>query len=410
MKRKIVIAIILLALIGAGVAIWLWRSAPEVETGGEEITVTRGDLIETAAATGTIEPHVQVEVKSRAAGEVIEVLAREGERVEAGALLVRLDPADAERAVREARVIERRVRAELAQAQASLAVSEAEAREADAVRDVQSRGVQMGLVSQQEERTATHGAGVAQSNVQLRRAQVGASRAQLETARLGVDDAERRLSEMEIRAPIAGTVLQVAVERGSIVSSAVTSVGGGTSLLTIADLSDLRVIGAIDESQIGRVTVGQPVVIRVDAYPDREFEGRVERVSPLGVATANVVNFDVEIVITDAQSSLLRSGMSADLEIETARRQGVLLVPLTAIQSRGAQRFVRSADGTTRAIRTGATDGVHIEVLDGVEEGERLVLASLRDNRAAQTQSALPIGPPRRSGSSSSSRPPGPPP
>ncbi|MBZ0117748.1 MAG: efflux RND transporter periplasmic adaptor subunit, partial [Sandaracinaceae bacterium] len=217
MKRKIVIAIILLALIGAGVAIWLWRSAPEVETGGEQITVTRGDLIETAAATGTIEPHVQVEVKSRAAGEVIEVLAREGERVEAGALLVRLDPADAERAVREARVIERRVRAELAQAQASLAVSEAEAREADAVRDVQSRGVQMGLVSQQEERTATHGAGVAQSNVQLRRAQVGASRAQLETARLGVDDAERRLSEMEIRAPIAGTVLQVAVERGSIV-------------------------------------------------------------------------------------------------------------------------------------------------------------------------------------------------
>src|SRR5690606_17068573 len=100
-------------------------------------------------------------------------------------------------------------------------------------------------------------------------------------------------------APIAGTVLNVAVERGSIVASAVTNVGGGSALATIADLSDLRVIGQIDESQIGKVHVDQEATLRVNAYPNRGFTARVIRVSPLGVTETNVVTFDVELAVTD---------------------------------------------------------------------------------------------------------------
>lgn len=387
-KTALIAGVLVLALGIAGGGFYLFRGG-EVEPGPTHV-VRRGDLVETASASGTIEPHVQVEVKSRASGEVIEVLVEEGATVEQGQLLVRLDPADAERTVREAEVAAQRARADLAQARASLAVAQAEVGETNANREVQERGVALGVVSAEQQRTASHSARVAESNVALRRAQVAASQAALETARLGVDNANRRLGEMEIRAPIAGTVLSVPIERGSIVSSAVTTVSGGTALLTLADLSDLRVRGQIDEAQIGRVEVGQPVIVRVDAYPDRELEGRVARVSPLGVETTNVVTFDVEIAIIDEDASILRSGMSADLEIITTRREGVLLVPITAVHSRGAARFVRVQGGEERRIVTGATDGMRLEVLEGLEEGDVLDMQA-REVAAPPTKRGGPI-------------------
>jgi HlyD family secretion protein len=396
--KKALIAAGVLVLIGGAVTAAALTFGGETEQRGPTYVVRRGDLVETAAATGTIEPYVQVEVKSRASGEVIEVLVEEGATVEAGQLLVRLDPADAERGLREAEVAERRARADLAQAQAQLAVAQAEAAEAGVSLDVSERGAELGVVSQEQRRTASHAARIAASNVALRRAQVQASQAALETARLGVDNARRRLQEMEIRAPIAGTVLSVPIERGSIVSSAVTTVSGGTTLLTLADLSALRVRGSIDEAQIGRVRVGQPVIIRVDAYPDREFQGRVTRVSPLGVQTTNVVTFDVEIAITDEGASLLRSGMSADLEIETGRRSNVLLVPLSAVHSRGGHRFVRLANGEQRRIVTNATDGMRLEVVEGLAEGDVLDLAVRRVEPPPQSGGFPLGGPPRRGG------------
>jgi len=168
-------------------------------------------------------------------------------------------------------------------------------------------------------------------------------------------------------------------------------VDGGTALMTLADLSDLRVVGSIDEASIGRVEVGQPVIIRVDAYPDRQLEGEVSRVAPLGVATTNVVTFDVEITITDEDASILRSGMSADLEIVTSKREGVLVVPLAAVHSRGARRFVRLANGEERRIVTGATDGMRLEVLEGVQEGDVLDLAARRPTTAPVRQGGGPF-------------------
>src|SRR5690606_38952414 len=215
---------------------------------GRPHTVTRGDVIELAAASGSIEPSVQVEVKSRASGEVIEVLVEEGQQVEAGQLLFRLDPIDAERTVIEARTAAARARPGVAQAAASLAVAEAEARNAVTQRDVNTRGTEMGLVPAETARSASNAAEVAEANVTLRKAALAASRAEATSSRLAVDEAERRRKETDIVAPIAGTVLNVAVERGSIVASAVTNVGGGSALATIADLSDPRVIGQIDEA------------------------------------------------------------------------------------------------------------------------------------------------------------------
>lgn len=365
------------ALVVVGAAYLKWGKREQASAGPVGATmyvVRRGSLRETASASGKIEPHVQVEVKSRASGEVLEVLVGEGDRVAAGDVLFRLDPMDAERAVLEARAAARRTAAELAQARATLDVAQIEADDTHVTREARAQGAGLGLVSAEEDRSANRADVVARSNVTLQRARVVASSASLTSARLSVDEAGRRLNETEIRARIAGTVLSVSVERGSIVASGTTSVSGGTALATLADLTDLRVVGKIDEAQIGRVVVGQPVAIRVDAYPDREFSGRVDRVAPLGTEASNVVTFDVEVVITDPDTNLLRSGMSADLEIQTGQHENVLLIPLSAIQTSAGRRTVMLENGTRVPVRTGATDGTQIVVLSGIREGARLAI------------------------------------
>jgi HlyD family secretion protein len=365
--------------------------ASATPVGATVYTVRRSSLLESAAASGKVEPHVQVEVKSRASGEIIDVLVAEGDRVEVGTVLFRLDPADAHRAIDEARALARRSSAELAQARANLTIAEFEAEDAHTTREVRAEGTQLGLVSAEEDRTANRADVIAQSNVTLRRAQVGAGGAALTSSRLSVDEATRRLAETEITARIAGTVLSVAVERGSIVASGTTSVSGGTALATIADLTDLRVVGQIDEAQIGRVAVGQVVEIRVDAYPDRAFTGRVARVSPLGTEVSNVVTFDVEVIITDRDAQLLRSGMSADLEIETGRHEDVLLIPLNAIQTSAGRRTVRLTSGRRRPIRTGATDGTRIVVLSGLSEGDRILIGGTERRAPSSGGGPLPF-------------------
>lgn len=374
-KRYLMSGVVAAAIATFAIGGYAWYQTPSKAPAGPTVEIRKGSLTETAAATGKIEPDVQVEVKSRAAGQVIEVLVKEGDSVEVGQLLVKLDPTDAERDLAAARVARDRVKADLAAAQASLAVAELERKNNEVSQGIAEKSAELGLGPIDAARSAAHSTKVASANMTLRRAQVTASQAQLKTADIAVQDAETRLKEMQIYAPIAGTVLDVAVEVGTLVSSALTNVSGGSSVMTLADLSNLRIVGAIDEAQIGRVAPGQRVEIRVDAYGDRVFQGVVDRVSPLGKETSSVVTFDVEIVVQDKDASLLRSGMSADVEIVTAEQKDVLLVPLLAVQSAGKRRFVRLASGEERPIKTGATDGTRMVVLEGLSEGDA-VLAS----------------------------------
>ncbi|HJL01063.1 MAG TPA: efflux RND transporter periplasmic adaptor subunit [Polyangiaceae bacterium LLY-WYZ-15_(1-7)] len=383
--RRLALPLVVVLGLGGGLTWWLLSRDAERSAPIETVRVERGSIRETAEATGHVEPHVQVEVKSEIAGEIVEVLAREGVTVEQGEVLFRVDRRDAERSLEDARVALQRSRAELAQARANLAVARAQAEEADAARDLAARSTERGLLSAEANRTAASNAAVARATQLQRRAAVQAGVASVAAARLAVQDAEQRLSETEIVAPIAGTVLDVAVEVGSIVASATANLSGGEPLATLADLSDLRVIGEIDEAQIARVEPGQRVEIRVDAYPDRVFAGRVERVAPLGVEEASVVSFEVEIVVVDEEAARLRSGMSADLSILTGEVEGVL-VPLVAVRSEGGERVVQLASGEVRAIRAGATDGRSLVVLDGLEAGDEVRITPLASGAAASGQ------------------------
>lgn len=357
------------------------------------ITVARGEMIERASASGTIAPDRQVEIRSRTSGEVLEVLVAEGDTVEEGQLLVRLDTTDASRELRDAEATVRRLRAEVNVSRASLAVAEAEAERAGGARAVSERGASLGLVSTESDRDSARAASVATTNVTMESARVASARAQLDAAVIAVEVATDNLARADIRAPFAGTILSVEVERGTIVASAISSASGGTALLTLADLTDLRIIGQLDEAQIASVAVGQEVAIRVDAYPTRDFAGRVERVSPLAYEDTSVIVFDVEIVVTDPDRGLLRSGMSADVEIVTQRSEGVLLVPLASLRSSGATRSVFLANGERRDITTGPTDGTSIVVLEGLSEGDVILEAPPASGNAPTSRSALFPGP-----------------
>jgi len=374
--RKVIWVLILAAAAAGGVYLYL-RSRPQEAsaTTGAAVRVRRGKLVEVASASGTVKPDVSVDVKPRASGEVTEVLVEEGDTVQAGQLLVKLDTVDLERNVREAENTLARAEAAVRQAEASRAVARAERDDAQSRSGVRQRGVELGLISTEEGRSAATNAAVARANVTLRRSQVDSAGVEVESARLTVEEAQRRLAEAEIRAPVAGTVLAVNVEQGSIVASGITAFAGGTTLLTIADLRDLRVIGDLDEAQVGQVRERQEVTIRVDAYPDRSFAGTVRRVSPLGEELSNIVTFEVEIVVTDPDAGLLRSGMSADLDIVTALHPAELLVPLSTIHGDSGKRWVLLAGGLRRVVRTGATDGTDIVIVEGLQEGEAVSTA-----------------------------------
>jgi HlyD family secretion protein len=371
-KRRFVWVIVFTALIlGGGAAWWFTREEekPEVKTA----IVRRGDLEVIAAASGRVEADVQVEVKSRASGEVIDILIQAGDVVRAGDLLVRLDPADEERRLREAEAEVMTARARLAQAQSALAASRADLLEEQGRLARRQSAYRGGLVSGEELQAVKTSAEVAREAVAQREADVSSAQAAVSQAALAIEEARKRLSETIIRSVVNGTVLQVAVERGTIVASGISNVGGGTTLLTVADLSKLQVIVKLDEAGIGAVAAGQDVRIRVDAFPDRVFSGLVERITPLGVSEANIVTFDVNVRITDRAAHLLLPGMSTDVEIVTALHDDVLLIPSAALR-----RAPRARNGN------GAGAGSDARSVDSAETAQD----AARERSTADTSSA----------------------
>lgn len=373
MSKKILLTLLVAALLAAG-GWFAFRRNSDGEPAVQTQAIRKGNLVIVSAASAKIEADIEVEVKSRASGEVIELRVEAGDTAAAGDLLVRLDPTDEERRLQEAEA--NLLAARSAQSQAAADLSSARANEVDAAGRAERRRVasEAGIVSGEEARASATAASVAREAALGSRARLESSRTGVTRASLTIEEARKRLRETTIRAPVAGTVLSVAVERGTIISSGMTNVGGGTLLLTIGDLSRLYAVASLDEAEIGMVRTGQRAKIRVDAFPDRPFRGEVERIAPMGVAEANVVTFDVRIRVTDDSAYLLRPGMSADVEIETARHADVLLVPVAALRSEGRDRYVILASGERRHVRTGATDGVHAVLLEGLAEGEEVVV------------------------------------
>src|SRR5688572_24309959 len=259
----------------------------------ESALVTRGDIGVTVEASGTIEPVADVEVKSKASGEILALDAEIGDTVEAGTLLVGIDP--------------RTPRNLVDQAQAEL---HAALQREKTARTQLERGNKL-----------RENAWINQSELETLELEVANTRAAAVAARVALENARIGLEDTEVRAPATGTILTRLVERGQVISSPTRDVGGGTVLLTMADLTRVRARVRVDETDIGKLAAGVPARIQVAAFPGREFDGRVEKIEPQAVVDQNVTMFAV-LINVDNSDGLLRPGMNVDAVFDVAGRDG----------------------------------------------------------------------------------------
>jgi HlyD family secretion protein len=277
----------------------------------QAVPIARRDIVVSALASGTVQPDTVVEVKSKASGEILDLRVETGQKVKRGDLMVLVDP-------RTPRNVLAQARADLDVAEARLANASSQKHRADELFKSQS-------ITEQEHESAL--------------LDFANARAEVVRARVAVDDAQNQMDDTNVRAPIGGTIIEKLVERGQVISSPTRDVGGGTVLLKMADLGLVQVRTLVDETDIGKIQVGQRATVTVDAYPNRPFEGTVLKIEPQAITEQNVTMFPVQVRI-DNRAGLLRPGMNAEVEIHVGERENVLAVPNAALRT---QRDVGSA-------------------------------------------------------------------
>ena len=380
------------------------------------------------SSAGIVEPLATVEVKSKASGEVLELLVETGDIIQRGALMVSIDP--------------RTVRNRLDQADAELkaATSRREIAETQNAR-VESL-VKAGTLTQSDLEQAL-------LDLANSEAQVVTSRVSVENARIAVDDTD-------IRAPITGTIIFKPVEKGQVITSPTQDFSGGTMLMQMADLSAVQIRSLVDEPDIGKIRAGMGASVSVAAYPNQPFPGDVLKIEPQAVVEQNVTMFAVLISIQNPDG-LLMPGMNAEVNISIARTEDALTIPVMALRTsrdlastasvlgrseedisnalgetpqpmdkpeggrpsnarpggqRGGQgregrprrqpssdaatdyRFggdfwvvIDSAEQEIRKVRTGITDLDRVEIISGLDEGDRVLI--LPSSHLLQTQQDL---------------------
>ena len=299
----------------------------------ETAQVEKRPLVLMVEASGVIEPIRTVELKSKASGEILETGAETGDTVKAGALLVRIDPRTPRNRLDQAVAQLNAAKAKLANAQSQLA-----------------RGRKLlgnEWINQAEYDKLVLDTATAESEVVA--------------GRVAVDNARIALDDTEVRAPGDGTILSKRVERGQVISSPTMDVGGGTLLMTMADLSQVRARVRVDETDLGKIAPGMPARISVASYPGRRFAGAIEKVEPQAVVEQNVTLFPVLIALAN-EERLLRPGMNVDARFEVARRDDVLTVPVTALRT--------ERDVETTASITGLDPGVIRSTLEAAGQRE----------------------------------------
>ncbi|MGQ0539893.1 MAG: efflux RND transporter periplasmic adaptor subunit [Gemmatimonadaceae bacterium] len=266
--------------------------------------VERRDIVIDATASGTIEPINVVEVKSKSSGQITRMPVETGSIVNPGDLLVQLDTRDVRNQYDQAK-------ADLNAAEARLGVGETQKKRSDEL-------FQQRIITAQEHEAA---------QLDFANAQAAVVR-----ARTSADIALQRLEDATVKAPIYGTVIEKTVSLGQVIASATNSVTGGTTILRMADLGQVRMRALFNETDIGSVQPGQEATVTVDAYPDRPFRGSVEKIEPQAVVQQSVTMFPVLVTLANREG-LLKPGMTGEGSVLVDRREAVLAVPNDAVRN-----------------------------------------------------------------------------
>ena len=281
-------------------------------------TVTRRDITVTAQATGTVEPIDTVAVKAQASGLITVMPVDIGSHVKPGDLLAQIDTRTLTNDYQRAVAAQQAARATLTIDSSALA--------------------RANTLYQQRVITADEheGAVVAEAN----------ARAALTAARMTTQTAAQNLAFATVKSEVSGTVISKSASVGTVVSSAISTYGGGSTILTIADLTRVRMRALVNETDVGNVRVGMPVTVTVDAFPNRTFHGVVERVEPQATVQNSVTMFPVLVSLQNVDQALL-PGMNGEVVIVTQQRNNVLAVPNDAIRTSKDLAAAATALGVT---------------------------------------------------------------
>jgi HlyD family secretion protein len=354
--------------------------------------VERGDLAKSVVATGKVTPITKVEVKSKASGIVKKLYVDYGDKVKKGQLLAQLDKIEIEAQVDQSRAALEAAQANLTSSQADFqrAKVDAEGPDVPLLKRAYDRDISMakdGVVSESALEDAEKNYEMALNKQNVSKAQVTVLKAKIAQAQANVaqDQAnlkqlEEQLSYTDIISPIDGVVLSRDVEMGDAVSSILVLGSSATLVMTLGDTSEVYVKGKVDESDIGKVYLGQRARIKVESFKDKTFDGKVTKISPMGVEKDNVTTFEVRVSIQNPGGEL-KAEMTANAEIILDEHKNVLQIPEGAIlydKDKKASVEVpdpKGKDGKDKvAINIGISNGAKTEVLSGLKEGQEVVL------------------------------------
>ena len=363
--KKIIrfILVALVAFIFIGTFVFLYINSRPKPVQYEMITPTVRDLSKTTIVTGKIEPRDEVAVKPQISGIITELLKVAGQRVEAGEVIAKL------------KVIPDMNQLSSAESRVRLSRINLEQSKTDYER--QKSLYDKGLISANDYEK------VRQSYNQARE-EAAVAQEQLELTRDGVSASNASSSNTLVRSTISGIILDIPVKVGNSVILSNTF-NDGTTIASVADMSNLIFRGNIDETEVGRLSVGMPMLINIGALQDFRFSATLEYISPKATATTGGANqFEIKAAVTvptdsaGGSSTLIRSGYSATASIVLEEAPGVLCIPEAAIEFSGDSTFVYVVKDATsskpeyerRAVQTGLSDGINIQIKKGIQKDE----------------------------------------
>ena len=366
-------------------------SAPKLEA-SQLAKVERGDIARSVVATGKVQPITKVEVKSKASGIVTRLDTDINAHVHTGQTLAQLDQVEILAQVNAQRA---QLAAAESNARASTAAIEydrvaAESPDLPMYQHTYERAVSMqkdGVVSTQALEDAqqkyvfaanTRDKAVAQITVDTSKLQQ--AQAQVAQARSSLQQLQEQLSYTTITSPMEGTVLSRDVELGDAVSSILILGSTATLVMTLGDTTQVYVQGKVDESDIGKVYMGQPARIKVESFRDKTFQGKVTKIAPLGVEKDNVTTFEVRVSI-DNPGGELKANMTANAEILLEEHKNALTLPEQAIlYDKDRKATVEVPDDKAKKgrrvvpITVGISNGTRTELVSGLKQGDTVIL------------------------------------
>lgn len=342
-KKWLLLGIVIMT---ASVGGFIWQSSgTKAATPVQQLEkVERGDVSATVSASGTIQPVNMVDISSKITAQIKEVKVKENDPVKADQVLVVLEDDD--------------LQPQLVQAQERVS-------NAAANLERNQRLNVIGAVPDQ---------------------QLDNLRMEYKIAQANYAEVLSKLNQTVITSPIDGTVIGKPLPAGQMVAQGVTN---PTVILTVADMSKMQIEAQIDQTDIGKVAVGQKVSFTVDAHPDKKFTGVIANVSKKAVTQQNVIYYTATIDVTDAQN-LLNPSMVARVTINIGESKDTLLIPLAAVKSdkNGKYVVVMKADGKTEnvAVTTGILGDDRVEIKSGLSEGDTVIISQMKQQGQAASQ------------------------